>query len=123
MSWKAKSEVITVSTFKQKFCYYERIVGRKGGGGEEKNTILHSKVQSLCSEKKDEQILTSHVYNGRIGMCIEVSNEIGVFHWNTTHAGWNSSQVVLLYPLFQSRRGTQHSFCTQSCREKNKGYY
>lgn len=95
----------------------------RGGGGEEKNTILHSKVQSLCSEKKDEQILTSHVYNGRIGMCIEVSNEIGVFHWNTTHAGWNSSQVVLLYPLFQSRRGTQHSFCTQSCREKNKGYY
>lgn len=76
------------------------------------------------SEKQGEQILTSHVHNGRIGMHVEVSNEIGVFHWNATHdVGWNSSHVVLLYPMSHPLRGARHSFCTQPCREKNEEHY
>lgn len=88
-----------------------------------KTTVFHSDMQSLCSEKQDEQILISHVHSGRVGMHIEVSNEIGVFHWNAGHAGWNRSQVVLLYALSHPHRGTQHSFCTWSCREKNEGRF
>lgn len=71
-------------------------MARKLEKGEKTPTIFHSEMQSLRSEKQDEQILTSHVHNGRIGMHIEVSNEIGAFHQNATHAGWNSAQVVLL---------------------------
>lgn len=61
-------------------------------------------MQKLCSEKQDEQILTNDVHNGRIGMHTEVSNEIKGFHWNITHAGWNSSQAVLLYPLSATQK-------------------
>lgn len=76
LSWTAKSEVISISTSKQKFCYSE--VGRKLGGveGSKKKKELHNEMQSLCSENQDEQILTSHAINGRIGMNNEVSNEI-----------------------------------------------
>lgn len=76
---------------------WEKKVKEQGWKLKKNTAMFHNEMQTFCSEKQGAQILTTHVHNGRIAMHVEVSNEIGVFHWNATHdVGWNSSQVVLL---------------------------
>lgn len=71
MVWEVKCEVITVSIFKCKLCCSEGVLWKLG----KSNPLFHSDKQGHCSGRQYDQILTSHVHNGWIGMQSEFSNE------------------------------------------------